>query len=597
MRKYLLAFTALLLISGCGKKEMKYWERVDLAEGLTRSHIMSVVCKGDDLLVGTYGKGALFSEDNGRTWRLFKTNDQDESAGLSWNYITGGDWKADEIILATAGNGLNISTDKGKTWKKLDYNFFGAEYLYAVNAVIENDTGYFATADGVIYFKGDIDPDAEYKEQPYNTLDERQGLASQYIYDMVVDKDNIYVGSLRGFSVSTDRGYSWRNFSPDGLFTNDGQSKCKVRAVAVKNKTWYAGCDNGLFYSTDEGLNWVNISRGLPSTYIHDILIDNDDNLWAATYKGVAFTDNLGQSYKIYGKTSGFYGDNINCLAQAGDGNIYAGTNYGLYRMKEKISAMNFYPEAQAVFNKLEKPEHQWMLRPVPPEDNNMRDQTYLYGSKFDGSFRQHQGCEYNNPEGVKIRAVASGTIVYTNKRIGHMVLRCNLRFEDYYVYAHYHHLHEIYRSVGRKVSRGDIIGAVGKKGNVTNEHLHFEVSFSEADDSNVPNKTVNCELWQKPLPGCGTIVGNVVDTAGNRVMGAKIYGVEKPAPTETPFSYAETYRDSVNSSPIYEENFVIGDVPTGDYLLWVEENGQKYAVKARVGESKVTRVKIVVGK
>ena len=243
MRKYLLAFTALLLISGCGKKEMKYWERVDLAEGLTRSHIMSVVCKGDDLLVGTYGKGALFSEDNGRTWRLFKTNDQDESAGLSWNYITGGDWKADEIILATAGNGLNISTDKGKTWKKLDYNFFGAEYLYAVNAVIENDTGYFATADGVIYFKGDIDPDAEYKEQPYNTLDERQGLASQYIYDMVVDKDNIYVGSLRGFSVSTDRGYSWRNFSPDGLFTNDGQSKCKVRAVAVKNKTWYAGCD------------------------------------------------------------------------------------------------------------------------------------------------------------------------------------------------------------------------------------------------------------------------------------------------------------------------------------------------------------------
>jgi len=90
-------------------------------------------------------------------------------------------------------------------------------------------------------------------------------------------------------------------------------------------------------------------------------------------------------------------------------------------------------------------------------------------------------------------------------------------------------------------------------------------------------------------------MIQNVVDTAGIPVMGAKIYGVEKPVPTETPFSYAETYRDSVNSSPAYGENFVIGDVPAGEYLLWVEQNGQKYAVKAVVGESKITRVKIIV--
>ena len=464
-----------------------------------------------------------------------------------------------------------------------------------MGAFIKDKTKYIPTADGIMYFDGLIDPNMEYDELPFNVIDENQGLASQYIYDMAFDKGHVFVGSLHGFSVLADSGKHWSNFSPNGSVTKEGKARCKVRAVAAFENKWFAGCDDGLFYSDDEGKSWKNISRGLPSLFVHDILIDKDGDLWVATYKGVVFTDNLGQSYKVFGKTSGFYGQNINCLAQSGDGNIYAGTNWGLYRMVEQIPAVNYYPDVQTVYDKLEKPTHQWMLRPVSSDYNDMKDQTYLYGSKYDGSFRQHQGNEYNNPEGVKLRAVDSGTIVFINKRIGHLVLKCDTRFEDYFVYAHYHHMDESYFWIGKKVNRGEFIGAIGKKGNVTNEHLHFEVSLSETDDSNVPNETVNPELWKRPLPGCGTIAGSVVDTAGNPLMGVKIYGIEKPVPTETPFSYAETYRDSVNASPAYNENFVIGDVPAGEYLIWAEYDGSKYAVKAKVGPAKVTRVKIVV--
>ena len=595
MKNVLLAIAVLVSLSGCGKKELRYWERIDLGEGLKETHILSVVIKDDEILVGTYGKGALFSKDGGETWTVFEKNDLDDKSGLSWNYILGGDWDDDYIILATLGDGLNISSDSGITWKRLGYNFFGTEYLYTVGAYIEDGIKYVPTADGIVVFKDDIDPTVEYETTPFTTIDERQGLASQYIYDMVISGDNMYVGTLHGFSVSTDKGKSWRNFSPNGLYNDDNLAICKVRAVAVKNKTWYAGCDDGLFYSDDNGNNWNNISRGLPSKFVHDILIDQKGGLWIATYKGVAYTKNNGQSYKVYGKTSGFYGENINCLAQAPDGNIYAGTNYGLYRMMEKIPAPNIYPEPQMVFNRPEKPIHQWMKRPVSASENNQCDQTYLYGATMGGNFRQHQGCEFNNPEGVSLLSVDDGTIVYINHRIGHAVLKCDTRFDDYYVYAHYHHMHDITRFIGQKVKRGDIIGHIGKKGNVTNEHLHFEVSLSKQDDSNVPNKTVNNELWRKPLAGCGTIVGNVVDTDGKPIMGAHIYGVEKPVPTETPFSFAETYGDSVNFSPAYNENFVIADVPAGEYLLWVEDGGQKYAVKATVVPLMVTRVKIVV--
>jgi len=582
-----------VMAGGCGKKEMKYWEQIDLGPDLKNAHISCVVTKGNDILIGTSGQGAIFSNKNFRQLKHYIAGD----GGLSWGYVLGGDRSGDYILLATMGDGFNISDDGGKSWKRLGYNFFGVEYLYMVGAFIQGGVKYGATADGIVYFKGNIDPDTRYEKPPFSTIDEKQGLASQYLYDMLIDDDDIYVGSLHGFSVSNDKGQSWRNFAPNGKYTNEQLPECKVRAVAIKGEYWYAGCDDGLYYSDDRGETWINITNGLPSPYVHDILIDRRGRLWVATYKGVVYSGNNGRSYTVFGKTSGFHGENINCLAAAPDGNVYAGTNYGLYRMTDKIPAPRAYPAAQADFSRTEKPVHQWMLRPVRPEKNNQRDQTYLYGATMGGNFRQHQGCEYNNPEGTELLAVDDGVIVYVNKEIGHTVLRCDTRLEKNYVYAHYHHMNEITRKVGQLVSRGDVIGTIGKQGNVTNEHLHFEVSLSKVEDSNVPNQTVNNELWQKPLPGCGTIVGNLVDSHDRPIMGARICGVEKPGPTETPFSYAESYRDSVHASPAYNENFVIADVPEGRYLLWTEIDGVKYAVGATVEAGRVTKVKIVAGK
>jgi murein DD-endopeptidase MepM/ murein hydrolase activator NlpD len=207
------------------------------------------------------------------------------------------------------------------------------------------------------------------------------------------------------------------------------------------------------------------------------------------------------------------------------------------------------------------------------------------------GNFRQHQGNEYNAPEGTPLLAVDDGIIVYIDREIGHSVLKCDHRQDDYYVYAHYHHQHEIFKKVGDIVKPGDVIGSIGKKGNVTNEHLHFEVSLSKLDDSNRESHTRNSELWIETLPGTGTIVGRVVDQNGGLVSGARVYGVTKPIPTETPFSFAETYQDKVHPDESYNENFVIGDVPEGSYVLTVESEGRTSAIKAAVESGKITNV------
>jgi murein DD-endopeptidase MepM/ murein hydrolase activator NlpD len=557
---------------------MNSWQKYDLPEGFGDAHILSVDTRGDTILIGTYGKGALFSDNHGKSWEAFDTG-----SGLSWNFILGGDWDGQNIFLATLGDGLNISTDYGKSWERFGYNFFGIEYLYTVDAKIKDGIKYVPTADGLVIFENIKD---------WKAITESAGIGSQYIYDMKIKGVTIALGTLHGLSLSKDGGATWLSVSPDGKYTTEQLPACKVRAVEFDGEKVFAGCDDGLFFSNDAGETWESAGADyLTTTYIRDLVIDKDKNLWVATYKEAAAYNLKNKSWKVYNHENGLPKGGVNCIGTTAKGEILAGTNAGLFKLVSGPPNVIAEPKVDGEFTQTEDPKHQWMLRPVRPDDQNLKDQTYLYGSTMGGNFRQHQGNEYNAPEGTPLLAVDDGIIVYTDKEIGHSVLKCYRREGDFYVYAHYHHQSEIYKRVGDIVKRGGIIGAIGKKGNVTNEHLHFEVSLSKLDDSNKESNTRNSELWVAPLPGSGTIVGRVVDESGAPVPGARVYGVTKPVPTETPFSFAETYQDKVHPDEAYNENFVIGDVPEGSYILTVESGEKKSAVKAVVEAGKMTNV------
>jgi murein DD-endopeptidase MepM/ murein hydrolase activator NlpD len=583
MKRQIFYILPLLALLSCERgNKMKSWQPVELPQGYADSHILSIDIRDGRTLIGTYGRGALLSDQVGTGWTVFDT-----SKGLSWNFILGGDWQGDYIILATLGDGLNISSDGGKTWERFGYNFFGIEYLYTVDAIIQGNRKLVPTADGLVIFEDSI--------QTWRAITEKEGLASQYIYDIAVQGDTIALGTLHGFSISYDGGRTWRNFSPNGRVTADSLLACKVRAVAFRGDFLYAGCDDGLYFSADNGASWSSLGADkLSSEFIHDLVFDNNGRLWIATYKEVASYKPDEQKWRIYNSEHGLPESSINCLGITDDGEVLAGTNEGLYMLVVPIPERKVPAKPMAEYLTTEEPTHQRMLRPVSPDEQNCKDQTYLYGSTMGGNFRQHQGNEYNNPEGVPLLAVDSGEIVYTDTSIGHTVLKCDTKVDTITIYAHYHHQHEIYKKAGDRVEKGEPIGTVGKKGNVTNEHLHFEVAVSPRDSAkDSVTTTRNSELWVQPLPGCGTIVGNLVDSSGNNVPGARIYGITKPIPTETPFSFAETYMDKVHPSETYRENFAIGDVPAGDYILTAGVGGQNSRVKVHVEPGKFTRVRM----
>jgi len=74
-------------------------------------------------------------------------------------------------------------------------------------------------------------------------------------------------------------------------------------------------------------------------------------------------------------------------------------------------------------------------------------------------------------------------------------------------------------------------------------------------------------------------------------VPGVRVYGVRKPEPSETPFSFAETYEDRANPDPVFGEHFAIGDVPAGSHVLGVQIGDEKVWRSVLVEAGMVTEV------
>jgi hypothetical protein len=170
---------------------------------------------------------------------------------------------------------------------------------------------------------------------------------------------------------------------------------------------------------------------------------------------------------------------------------------------------------------------------------------------------------------------------------------------QRYFLYSVYYHNSTLQVKVGDRVTTGEIISRVGNTGRATNDHLHLEVHASPEQSVNLivdslqrfPMYTTNPELWIDPLPGTGTLAGRVVDAQGNPVPQVRIYGLLKPEPPETPFSYIETYGDKAHPHPVYNENFATTDIPPGTYTLGVAIGGKKVFRKVIIEAGKVTWV------
>ena len=116
---------------------------------------------------------------------------------------------------------------------------------------------------------------------------------------------------------------------------------------------------------------------------------------------------------------------------------------------------------------------------------------------KGDGLLGYHSGFDICNAEGTPIQATADGEVVEAGwmDRYGNGVVISHSPMVE----TLYGHMSRVRVKVGQKVSRGDILGDMGRTGNATGVHLHYEVRLNGRPVNPQPYMRLQRE-WLKGL-------------------------------------------------------------------------------------------------
>jgi murein DD-endopeptidase MepM/ murein hydrolase activator NlpD len=439
-------------------------------------------------------------------------------------------------------------------------------------------------------------------------------LSWDFVHAIAFDaRGQVWYGTVgNGWGVSQDGGRTWRNWTLRELGP-EWQYVAPAGIVVRGNDVWIGTAD-GLQMTADGGEHWTAYvdatgpaARGpadsalpiLPSEYIRRITRSRTGILLSTLRGSVAMSISADGSIALTQR--GYAG--FPPLARLDN---WHGTICGIREVSDTTPC---YERAGRLARPAEAPADPktiWFQRPIALADNSFIDQTYRYGSTMGGNFQPHQGVEFNNPDGTPVHAIGSGIVVYAGPaEAGALTVAIRhdslLKTDDgpKYIFSVYYHNSALKVTVGQRVSAGDVISEVGNTGRATNDHLHLEVHAAPTVDVHAivdslerfPPFTTNPELWITPLPGTGIVAGQVLDGDGRPVEQARVYGIVKPEPPETPYSYAETYGPKNHPHPLYGENFAVSDVPVGTYLMGTEIDGRKVFRTVTVEEGKLTWV------
>ena len=575
------------------------------------------------LWVGTYGRGIFVTRTDTTTkWRNIRSASGD-STSLSWNFVNSVAFGKDSTVwYGTVGNGFGVSTNNGRTWRNWTFDQLGPEWQYVAPDGIRarGDTAYIATADGL---RVTTDAGRTFRciqastriaggstaNKPDACNEKLYLLPTEYLLSIeLAPTGEVWVGHLFGISVSKDQGRTWRH-----LGEADGVPRTRVRAITVADslgRMWFA-TERDVYRRTKADSAFARVELKLPGwpglPGGPRALIPSPGSEWPiiATSFGLASADVDGSYHLYYLPAGELYRPAADIWDMAWWGPPawpIAATGIGISRILAGEQLPGLAPGLMETITPRD-PAHPFFARPIRDDEGNPHvDATYRYGSTMGGNFQQHQGIEFNNPAGTNVRAIGAGVVAFAGPAEAGaltVAIRHDRRAGDRNVFSVYYHNSSLDVRVGQRVAEGDLIARVGNTGRATNDHLHLEIHVAPTADSaaivnpqeRFPPHTANPQLWIQPLTGSGIVAGRVRDASGQRVPGARVHGLVLPYPEETPFSFAETYRDRARGTPGYDEDFAVGDVPAGTYLLGVEINGQRVWRRIRVEANRVTFV------
>jgi hypothetical protein len=143
------------------------------------------------------------------------------------------------------------------------------------------------------------------------------GFPNTYVSSLAVKDSTILAGTSIGVYRSTNSGKDWSEFNP-GLTNTD------VWSIAINDSAIFAGTYSGVFKYRNA--IWLLSNSGLTSTSIQTLAVNGNDVFVGTMSNGIFVSIDNGTTWNA----AGLSGININCFAM-GNGNIYVGTNQGVF--------------------------------------------------------------------------------------------------------------------------------------------------------------------------------------------------------------------------------------------------------------------------
>lgn len=241
--------------------------------------------------------------------------------------------------------------------------------------------------------------------------------------------------------------------------------------------------------------------------------------------------------------------------------------------------------------------DHYWMSRPIPSNRRNYDLEWYPFGNDVLipelAPYRIHHGIDLPNDQGTPVLSTGSGTVIHAgalpsprdgvNYYGNTVIIHHDWQWQGQDVYTLYAHTLELFVEVGDYVEKGQLIAGVGSSGEVTNSHLHLEVRVG----SNSYGAARNPALWLVPYEGWGTVAGRLVDRLGRKIPGATVTVI--PTNVDVAPRIQRTYSQVVLSDSVWQENFVVGDLPAGRYRLLLSVNDITYQRDVEVFAGRTT--------
>lgn len=227
--------------------------------------------------------------------------------------------------------------------------------------------------------------------------------------------------------------------------------------------------------------------------------------------------------------------------------------------------------------------DHFYFVRPIAVDTNNFPIQDFRYGYYYPDEDIAHTGIDIISPMYKPILASGSGEVAFAgygllygpgaeNDPYGLAVaIRHDFGYEDYTVYTVYAHMDEVLVKYGDEVATGDVLGYIGMTGKTSGPHVHFEVRLVGPHGDMVQNP----ELWIAPIVGRGVLAGRIRNDYANPITAQEVWlkSVDT-GKSQLIMTYSPKTRQV---DDYFKENFAVGDLVAGDYVISIFYKGKWY--------------------